>query len=237
MGAASGVGSQREPEAGACGAVHALVFDFDGLIIASESNAVRSWQDLYARFGHELPLDKWATLIGTWDAEWDPAAELAERVGNGHDWEAIERERRADELAGAWQLPALPGVIDRLDDAARLGIPLAIASSSDREWVVGHLERLGIAGRFRAIVTRDDVTRTKPDPELFTRAASALEIAPGHAVAIEDSIHGVVAAKAAGMRCVAVPNPLLAQADYSAADVVTGSLADCTLEEIIERLG
>ena len=231
------MGSQREPGAGACGTVHALVFDFDGLIIASESNAVRSWQDLYARFGHELPLDKWATLIGTWDAEWDPAAELAERVGNGHDWEAIERERRADELAGAWQLPALPGVIDRLDDAARLGIPLAIASSSDREWVVGHLERLGIAGRFRAIVTRDDVTRTKPDPELFTRAASALEIAPGHAVAIEDSIHGVVAAKAAGMRCVAVPNPLLAQADYSAADVVTGSLADCTLEEIIERLG
>jgi beta-phosphoglucomutase-like phosphatase (HAD superfamily) len=115
----------------------ALVFDFDGLIIASEANAVSSWQDLYARFGHELPLEKWATLIGTWDAEWDPGAELAERVGNGHDWETIELERRAAELAGAQQLQALPGVIDRLDDAARLGLPFAIASSSDRAWVLG----------------------------------------------------------------------------------------------------
>lgn len=231
------MGSRPESAPEAYGTIRAIVFDFDGLIIASETNAVRSWQDLYARFGHELPLDKWATLIGTWDAEWNPGVELAERVGNGHDWEAIERERRADELAGAWQLPALPGVVDRLDDAARLGLPLAIASSSDREWVVGHLERLGIAGRFSAIVTRDDVARTKPDPELFTRAVEALEVAPERAVAIEDSIHGVVAAKSAGMRCVAVPNPLLADADYSAADLVTDSLAACTLEEIIERLG
>jgi len=218
-------------------AISAVVFDFDGLIIASETNAVRSWQDLYARFGHELPLDKWVTLIGTWDAEWDPRAELAARVGNGHDWEAIERERRAGELAGAWQLPALPGVIDRLDDAARLGLPLAIASSSDREWVVGHLERLGIAGRFSAVITRDDVTRTKPDPELFTRAVEALGAAPERTLAIEDSLHGVAAAKSAGLRCVAVPNPLLSNADYSAADVVTDSLAACTLEELIARLG
>ncbi|MDO8880496.1 MAG: HAD family hydrolase [Coriobacteriia bacterium] len=217
--------------------VRALVFDFDGLIIASETNAVRSWQDLYARFGHELPLEKWATLIGTWDAEWDPGAELAERVGNGHDWEAIERERRAAELAGAHQLQALPGVIDRLDDARRLGLPLAIASSSDRAWVVGHLTRLGIADRFEAVITRDDVTRTKPDPELYTRAVAALGMTPEHVVALEDSLHGVVAAKAAGMRCVAVPNPLLAHEDYSAADICVPSLADSTLEALLARLG
>jgi putative hydrolase of the HAD superfamily len=217
--------------------VRALVFDFDGLIIASETNAVRSWQDLYARFGHELPLEKWATLIGTWDAAWDPGAELAELAGNGHDWEAIELERRAAELAGAHELPALPGVIDRLNDAVRLGLPLAIASSSDRAWVVGHLERLGIADRFSAIITRDDVTRTKPDPELFTRAVEALGVAPEHAIAIEDSLHGVVAAKAAGMRCVAVPNPLLAHEDYSAADICVPSLAASTLEALLARLG
>lgn len=216
--------------------VRALVFDFDGLIIASESVAVRSWQDLYHRFGHELPLEKWATLIGTWDAEWDPGAELAERVGNGHDWGAIERERRAAELALAHILPPLPGVLDRLDDAARLGLPLAIASSSDRAWVVGHLERLGIADRFSAIVTRDDVTRTKPDPELFTRAVEALGHPAGHTLALEDSIHGVIAAKAAGMRCVAVPNPLLAHEDYSAADVCIPSLASPTLDALLVRL-
>ena len=217
--------------------VRALVFDFDGLIIASETNAVRSWQDLYARFGHQLPLEKWATLIGTWDAEWDPGAELAERVGNGHDWEAIERERRAAELAAAHALQALPGVIDRLDDARRLGLPLAIASSSDRAWVVGHLDRLDLAGRFEAVITRDDVTRTKPDPELYTRAIAALSMTPEHVVAIEDSLHGVIAAKAAGMRCVAVPNPLLAHEDYSAADICVPSLADATLEALLARLG
>jgi putative hydrolase of the HAD superfamily len=218
-------------------AIRAAVFDFDGLIIASESVAMRTWQDLYARFGFTLPLDKWATLIGTWDAPWDPGAELRERVGNGHDWEAIERERRASEIAQANQLPPLPGVVERLDDAAALGLPLAIASSSDLGWVAGHLERLGIADRFSAIVTRDDVTRTKPDPELYVRALAALGVAPDEAFAIEDSVHGVAAAKAAGMRCVAVPNPLLANADYSAADACLPSLAGQTLGDIIARLG
>lgn len=218
-------------------AIRAAVFDFDGLIIASESVAVRTWQDLYARFGLTLPLEKWATLIGTWDAPWEPGAELRERVGNGHDWEAIERERRAAEVAQANQLPLLPGVIDRLDDAAALGLSLAIASSSDLGWVAGHLERLGIVGRFSAVVTRDDVTRTKPDPELYVRALAALGVAPDEAFAIEDSVHGVVAAKAAGMRCVAVPNPLLAGADYSAADACLPSLAGETLSDIIARLG
>lgn len=218
-------------------AIRAVVFDFDGLIIASESVAVRSWQDLYARFGLTLPLEKWATLIGTWDAEWDPAAELREHAGNGHDWDAIENERRTAELTLARTLPPLPGVVAHLDEAARLGLPLAIASSSDRSWVVDHLERLGLADRFEVIVTRDDVTRTKPDPELFTRAVDALGVAPARALALEDSVHGVIAAKAAGMRCVAVPNPLLAGADYSAADACVASLADTTLEELLARLG
>jgi HAD superfamily hydrolase (TIGR01509 family) len=216
--------------------IRAVVFDFDGLIIASEMVAVASWQDLYRRFGHELPLEKWATLIGTWDAEWDPGVELAERVGNGHDWAAIERERRATELVGAWQLPPLPGVLDRIDDASRLGLPLAIASSSDRGWVSGHLERLGLAQHFDAVITRDDVTRTKPDPELFVRAVDALGHPAAETLALEDSIHGVIAAKAAGMRCVAVPNPLLAHEDYSAADLVLSSLDDLPLEAIIGRL-
>ena len=217
--------------------VRAVVFDFDGLIIASESNAVRTWQDLYARFGLTLSLEKWSTLIGTWDAPWAPAAELRESVGNGHDWDAIEAERRALEIAMSQTLPALPGVIERLDDAARLGLGVGVASSSGREWVAGHLTRLGLLDRFAAIVTRDDVTRTKPDPELYTRALAELGVAPKHAVAIEDSLHGVVAAKAAGMRCIAVPNPLLAHADYSSADVRVDSLADLTLDELLDGLG
>jgi HAD superfamily hydrolase (TIGR01509 family) len=216
--------------------IRGIVFDFDGLIIASETVAVRSWQDLYARFGVTLPLEQWVTLIGTWDAPWSPGAHLRELVGDDHDWDAIERDRREAELAHALALPPLPGVLDRLDDARRLGLPLAIASSSDRGWVAGHLDRLGIADRFDAVVTRDDVERTKPDPELFVRAMQALALAPADTLAFEDSLHGVIAAKSAGMRCVAVPNPLLTGEDYSAADLVVDSLAEHTLEELIGRV-
>ena len=217
--------------------IRGIVFDFDGLVIASEMVAVRSWQDLYARFGVTLPLEMWVTLIGTWDAPWSPGVHLREIVGDDHDWDTIERDRRETELAHALALPPMPGVLDRLDDARRLGLPLAIASSSDRAWVVGHLDRLGIADRFEAVLTRDDVARTKPDPELFIRAVEALDLKPADTLAFEDSLHGVMAAKSAGMRCVAVPNPLLTDGDYSAADLVIDSLADMTLEALIEQLG
>jgi beta-phosphoglucomutase-like phosphatase (HAD superfamily) len=115
-------------------------------------------------------------------------------------------------------------VRDYVADAKRLGLRFAVASSS-RAWVLGHLERLHLHAEWDAVRTHDDVARTKPAPDQYLAAAEALGVAPGEAVAFEDSVNGIAAAKAAGLRCVAVPNALAAGMDLSQADVQPDSLA------------
>jgi HAD superfamily hydrolase (TIGR01509 family) len=217
--------------------LRAVVFDFDGLVVDTETTALASWQELYARFGERVPLDRWRDLIGTWDAAWSPAAELESRVGRALDWETLEPERRAREIALADAQPLLPGVLARLDECRDRGVWTAVASSSSRGWVEHHLERLGIRDRFCALATRDDVARTKPDPELYVLALAMLGVEPDAALAFEDSVHGVVAAKGAGVTVVAVPGPFMRNADFSAADLRLDSLADLTLAAIADRLG
>jgi HAD superfamily hydrolase (TIGR01509 family) len=205
--------------------IRALVFDFDGLMVDTEATSLQSWQELYAQHGQELPLDLWVTLIGTWDATFNPTVYLEQRIGR--ELTAAEHaERYSRELALAAQMPLMPGVLAHLDAADERGLPMAVASSSSRQWVEGHLAGHGLRERFACVLTRDDVTATKPDPELYLAAVACLGVAPGDALAYEDSAHGVTAAKDAGMWCVAVPGPLTAQSDFSRADRVLRTLAD-----------
>ena len=127
-------------------------------------------------------------------------------------------------------------MVERLDEAAALGLRLAIASSSPRAWIDDHLAHLGLSDRFEVTRTADDVARTKPDPELYVSACAALGVAPHEAVAIEDSPNGIRAAKAAGLACVACPNPLTSLLPMDAADCVVPSLADVTLAGLLARL-
>lgn len=206
-------------------------------MIDTETTALRAWQQLYAQFGEELPLDKWVLLIGTWDALWDPRAELEQRVGRRLDWDALEPERMAVEYALADEQPLLPGVADLLAEAATAGVRLAIASSSSERWVRHHLGRLGIAERFDVLATRHDVERTKPDPALYELALERLGVSASEAFALEDSVHGVAAARGAGLQVVAVPGSIMRGADFSAADLTLGSLTDTSLAELAGRLG
>lgn len=218
-------------------ALRAVVFDFDGVIIDTESTALLAWQQLYESFGQELPLDEWVNLIGTWDAVWDPRADLERRIERKLDWDRIEPGRMAAEyeLADAQRL--LPGIAGLLDDAARAGIPLAIASSSSLTWVAHHLDRLGIADRFEVLATRHDVPRTKPDPALYALALERLGVSAHAAFALEDSVHGVASALAAGLQVVAVPGALMHGADFSAATLRLESLDRVTLASLASHLG
>jgi HAD superfamily hydrolase (TIGR01509 family) len=130
----------------------------------------------------------------------------------------------------------LPGVHDWLDDARRLGLPIGVASSSEVDWVAAHLERLGLLDRFACLTCFDGALRGKPAPDLYLAACESLGVAPADALAVEDSGNGITAARAAGMRCVAVPHDLTREHDLSGADLVVASLADLTLEEAIARL-
>ena len=113
---------------------------------------------------------------------------------------------------------------------------MGVASSSSRDWVAGHLRERGMLDSFHAVVTRDDVTNVKPDPELYIVAMDRLGASPERAVAIEDSLNGVTAAKRAGMYCVAVPNSMTSDLPLDGADLRLGALSDIGLEDLLKAL-
>jgi HAD superfamily hydrolase (TIGR01509 family) len=215
--------------------VKLVVFDFDGLILDTEVPVYDAWQELYGEHGQVLPFERWAECIGTADA-FDPCADLAERVGRALDVSALRRRHRdrTDALISSQRV--LPGVVERLDEAVAMGLALAVASSSSRAWVEGHLERLELRHRFHAIRCAEDVPRVKPDPGLYRAVLEATGVPPSDAIALEDSPKGVLAAKRAGLACVAVPNALTARLDLGAADLRLSSLAEVPLATLLARL-
>ncbi len=215
--------------------IKAVIFDFDGLIIDTEEPLYRAWQRIYRERGHDLPLDRWLTIIGTSPGPFDPVLDLGIRIGAPLDREELRGLQRRYYLEATAAQQLLPGVAAYLDAARQLDLKVAIASSSSRTWLTEHLERFAIADRFDVIACRDDVTRTKPDPELYLTALRMLGIASDEAIALEDSRNGLTAAKAAGIFSVAVPNGLTAAMDLSHADLRLASLNVLSLGELIKR--
>ncbi|HXV37421.1 MAG TPA: HAD family hydrolase [Myxococcota bacterium] len=204
--------------------IRALVFDFDGLIVDTESSVYEAWRRIYAQHGQELPKQRWQARIGTDGAAFDPLAELRERVDQPLDVERIQRSRMEFHRAQIALLGQLPGVRECLEHARASSLATAIASSSPLAWVSEHIERLGLSHYFDALVTIEQVGAAKPAPDLYLRATELLEVDPEHAIAIEDSPNGVAAAKAAGLYCLAVPGPMTRDLSFDAADAVLHSL-------------
>jgi len=219
--------------------VRALLFDFDGLILDTEYASRAGWERLYREHGHELPVDLWATVVGTTHAPFDPMSHLEELVGEPLERETLNERRYAHELALIEAEELRPGIAEYFAAARRLGLKRAIVSSSTRGWVDMHLQRLEEAVGWDAICTADrDPARAKPSPTLYLEALEALGASAGEAVAFEDSPNGVLAAKAAGVFCVAVPNEVTRDLGLEAAgaDLVLDSLADLPPETLFARL-
>ena len=216
--------------------IRALIFDFDGLILDTEVPEFQSWQEMYQAHGCTLPLTVWATGIGTIDG-FDPYAYLEQQLGRPVDRPAVhaQRRQRCDALIATQAV--LPGVHDYIAAAGDLGLHLGVASSSSRAWVHGHLTRLDLHGHFHCIRCRDDVGwRPKPDPALYQAVLEALGVQPREALALEDSPHGIAAAKRAGLFCVAVPNPLTRHLPLAQADLQLASLAAMPLASLLSDL-
>ncbi|HEY3480201.1 MAG TPA: HAD family hydrolase [Streptomyces sp.] len=209
----------------------ALVFDFDGTLADTESAVLRSWQLVFEEHGVELPLDAWYAVIGTQHTTAAMFTLLAERVP-GVDIEALRPKTRAHVMRLLEDLGPRDGVRDYLEAAKDSGLRLAVASSSGGAWVNPHLERLGIAGYFDAVLT-GDLHKAKPDPDLYLAALDALHARADETIAFEDTPHGVTAAKAAGLTCVAVPNAITESLDFGQADVVLPSFTAKPLEALL----
>jgi HAD superfamily hydrolase (TIGR01509 family) len=219
--------------------VRAFLFDFDGLLLETELPSRAGWELLYRDHGHELPADLWATLVGTTHAPFDPMAHLEELVGEPLERDALNERRYAHEIALIEAEELRPGIAEYLAAARRHRLKRAIVSSSPRDWLDMHLERLEEAVGWDAICTGDrDPARAKPSPTLYLEALEALEVAADEAVAFEDSPNGVRAAKAADIFCVAVPNEVTRDLglEDAGADLVLDSLADLPPEALFRRL-
>jgi len=213
--------------------IRALVLDFDGLILDTETPFRESWQEIYAEHGLTVTPETWASLLGS-SSDPPQAYELLERhLSRSVDREAIHARRLARELDLLETEPVMPGVRELIEEARSRGLRLAVASSSERDWVIGHLTRLGLLEYFDAVICSDDVERTKPASDLYEKALEALGVRPDEAIAFEDSIHGVAAAKAAGIFTVAVPNGVTRHLGNPNADLIVDSVDAMTLDRYI----
>lgn len=216
--------------------IRGLIFDFDGLILETEGPVYQSWVEFYQEFGAELPMEIWSGVIGTSNTEHlDIFSLLEDTIGRKLDRAVLAPRRAAREMEICLAQPTLPGVVEKINTAQEMGLRLGIASSSNRDWVVGHLTRLGLVDYFEVVHTSEDVERTKPDPALYRLALKSLALNPAEAIVFEDSPNGVTAAKATGIFTVAVPNGMTRQLNLDHADLILDSLAELSLAEIVKR--
>lgn len=201
----------------------AVIFDFDGVILDTELPDYSSWQEVYTEHGMSLEIELWCQNVGRSEV-FDACQHLEQLVGRALAQEEIRQRRRERCMEMIRRELPRPGVLRWLDAAAELGVPCAVASSSSRAWVEGHLRDHGLLERFALTSCREDVGRTKPAPDVYLSALERLGVRPSEAIAIEDSPHGVSAAKAAGIYCLAVPNDVTRYLSFEHADLVVESL-------------
>jgi HAD superfamily hydrolase (TIGR01509 family) len=217
-------------------AIRAFLFDFDGLILDTETASRAGWEWLYREHGHELPEEKWALVVGTTGA-WSPMDHLEELVGEPLEREALNERRYVHELSLIETEELRPGIADYLAAAERHGLKRAIVSSSSRRWIDMHLARLEREVGWDAILTADgDHSRAKPNPILYTEALELLGVHADEAVVFEDSPNGVRAGKAAGIFTVAIPNSVTRDYGLDEADLMVDSLADLPPDDLLARL-
>ena len=216
--------------------LQAIIFDFDGLILDTESTLYASWQYLFQQHGHTFPLERWAANVGGYQYDvFDPMQYLESLTGRPVDREAVNTARRAWYLDRVHQQDVMPGVREAMETAHARGLRLAVASSSSRNWVESHLERVGLADHFEVLCCGDDVDAVKPDPALYFLALERLSLAPDRIFVLEDSPKGIAAARAASLYCVAVPNPVTRMSPLDGCSRRIESLAAMPFSRLIDE--
>lgn len=215
-----------------------LIFDFDGLILDTETPEVLVWQSIYKEHGFELPVEEWEKTVGGYGiSNFDPAHHLSAQTQGRLDPASLRARYRLEADAVIHAKPIQPGILAMIEQAKAQNMKVAIGSSSPHSWVDTHTQRLGIFDLFDHIICQDDVPpgRTKPHPDIYLKALDTLQVDRSEAVVFEDSPNGVLASKRAGVFVVAVPNPLTAKMNVQG-DLTVSSLAELTLQDLAEKV-
>lgn len=210
--------------------MRAVIFDMDGVLIDSEPMHLEVEQKMLSSLGINISEDEMTEFIGT------ASQQMWETLINRYDL-----KQSIDELHGVLTrfktkyfreeaLEPIAGIVELLNGFKQNGLKLAVASSSPEEHIHIILEKLNIREFFQIVVSGDHVKVSKPEPEIFLLAAEKLGVKPGECVVIEDSTHGVSAAKAAGMTCIAFDNPNSLNQCYDKADKIVEKMDEINID-------
>jgi HAD superfamily hydrolase (TIGR01509 family) len=215
--------------------IEAVIFDFDELLMATESVQLACWQNEWAYYGLELDVATFFPAHGV-DTTDERYRQLAQAVGPSYNYPESHARRVAYRDALHERLELLEGIEDWLQQARKAGIRSAVATSGDDEWVKGHLSRVDRLRMFEVIASGDEVPARKPAPDVYLLALDRLGLDASRAVGVEDTLHGGASAQAAGMACIAIPNRYVDRSAFGRAELVLGSAADMTLGEALTRV-
>ena len=214
-----------------------ILFDFDGLILDTETPIFQAWKMKFREYGQELLLEDWAEILGKSNDELGPLENFFNEFPDPEDQKRIQAEVSKEERTLVLQQQPLEGVEELIKKAKGKGLKLGIVSSSDQAWVHGHLERLGLLKYFDHTSCAEEVEIAKPDPALYLLGLHKMAVSPYKVVVLEDSPNGVLAAKRAGLFCIAVPNQLTRQLSFEhnggVPDRVLRSLGDFPWDDLM----
>jgi putative hydrolase of the HAD superfamily len=215
--------------------IKGLIFDFDGLIVDTETFWYESFKETIGeKYKVELELGGYSNSIGTSD---DVLYQYFQKIiGKPVNGEQIRKDGYQKFLVKMIEPALREGVKEYLDEAKQNNLTIGLASSSSREWVEGYLDQLNIIDYFDVINTKDDVTRVKPDPELYRKTLNDCRLKPSEAIVFEDSFNGLKAAKQAGILCVIVPNHVTRNSIFEDYDYKLDSMKQETLTELLNNL-
>jgi len=216
--------------------IDALVFDFDGLLMDTETTLLDSWRYEWRQHGLELEVRGFFADHGG-DVNEQRYAAVAAAAGAGYDRAASHARRTAYRERLHQDLGPAPGIREWFEQAAGMGLRLAVASSSPLDWVTRHLEAAGLAASIAVLACGDEVASHKPDPAVYRLALHRQGLGPERAIAFEDTPHGVAAAQAAGLFCVAIPNAFTPVERFPTADLVLRDATEAPIEAVIRQAG
>jgi HAD superfamily hydrolase (TIGR01509 family) len=213
--------------------IRALVFDFDGLILDTETPLIDAYAEVHLRHGVTFDRGLFLRSVGHADYAFDPWHGFSQHS----DRAALELERRAAKEEIMLRQPVLPGIREMLEEARAAGVHVGLASNSPHSWVDTHLTRLGLFDHFQFIACREDAPSPKPEPDLYRLVLNRFGLRGHEAIAFEDSHAGSLAAKRANLWAVAIPNESTAHHDFDHVDLKAVSLAEFTLADLSRKFG
>lgn len=214
---------------------NAVIFDMDGVLVDTEPIYIDINQRLYRELGIDVSPEEQLTFIGTSAARtWGILRERFSLPQPVEELIALEREAEYHELKNRTNLSPIEGITPLINGLKARSVSTALASSSPKKIIELILSKAGLESYFDIVVSGEDLTRGKPAPDIFLIVARKLGKDPQNCIVIEDSPHGITAAKAAGMVCIGYRNPNSGDHNLSQADVIISDFSKKNRERILE---